>query len=77
MDINTWKGLHEHDTGRDLVLLLIREVEDMVRDRCYASGYPNGYPADYWAEEEMHHAERVAWLEKKLVGMLERRGGSS
>lgn len=77
MDINTWKGLHEHDTGYETVRLLIEEVENMMRARDNANGYPHGYPADYWVEEERHHAERVAWLEKKLVGMLERRGGSS
>ena len=75
MDNKTWKDLHEHDTGYETVRLLIDEVENMMRARCNANGYPNGYPADYWVEEEKHHAERVAWLEKKLVGMLECKEG--
>lgn len=78
MDINTWKGLHKHDTGHETVRLLIEEVEDMTRARYNAQCYPHGLLGEaYWVKEERHHADRVAWLEKKLGGMLERRGGSS
>lgn len=72
-----WKDLHSGSSGAELVNLLVDEVEQMMRARCNANGYPHGYPADYWVEEERLHAERVAWLENKLFGLLERRGGSS
>ncbi|MBP3720122.1 MAG: hypothetical protein J6J41_02205 [Clostridia bacterium] len=76
MDINTWKGVHEHDQGRDLVLLLIQEVEDMVRDRQAAQNYDYS-PAEFWEDLEKNHAERVVWLDRKLTGMLEHREGAA
>lgn len=77
MNNKDWKDLHSGDSGAELVNLLVDEVEQMMRARNNANGYPHGYPADYWIEEERAHAERVAWLEKKLVRMLERLGGIS
>ena len=71
MDNKTWKELHNENSGAEMVNLLVDEVELMMRARGNAAGYPHGYPADYWIEEEMHHAERVAWLREMLYKKFE------
>lgn len=75
MNNKDWKELHSGDSGAALVNLLVNEVELMMRARYNANGYPNGYPADYWVEEEMHHTERVAWLLETLYKKFEREPG--
>lgn len=65
-----WKELHRGDSGAGLVNLLVDEVEQMMRARWNAIGYPHGCPADYWEEEEKAHAERVAWLRERLCERL-------
>lgn len=71
MNNKDWKDLHSGSSGAGLVNLLVDEVEQMMRARCNASGYPHGCPADYWVEEEKHHAERVAWLREMLYKKFE------
>lgn len=71
MNNKDWKDLHSGNSGAELVNLLVDEVEMMMRARWNASGYSHGYPANYWDEEEMHHAERVAWLREMLYKKFE------
>jgi len=75
MNNKDWKDLHSGDSGAALVNLLVDEVELMMRAMDNAIGYPNVYPANYWAEEEKHHAERVAWLRETLYKKFEREPG--
>ena len=75
MNNKDWKELNSGSSGAALVNLLVDEVEQMMRARYNANGYPHGYPADYWVEEEMHHAERVAWIRETLYKKFEREPG--
>ena len=71
MNNKDWKDLHNGNSCAELVNLLVDEVEQMMRARRNASGYPHGYPVDYWVEEEKHHAERVVWLREMLYKKFE------
>ncbi len=75
MNNKYWKELHSGNSGAALVNLLVDEVELMMRARYNANGYPHGYPANYWNEEEKYHAERVAWLREMLYKKFEREPG--
>lgn len=72
MNNKDWKELHSGSSGAELVNLLVDEVEQMIRARRNAMGYPYGYPADnYWFEEKKRHEDRVAWLREMLYKKFE------
>ena len=74
MDFETWKGLHENDTGSQLLIMLIREATEKGHDRRTALNHCYK-PVVYWDHLENQHDKRIDWLVWKLAGMLERKEG--
>lgn len=76
MDFEMWKGLHENDTGGQLLIMLIREAMEKGLDRQAATNH-RYKPVAYWDHLENQHDKRIDWLAWKLTGILERKEGAA